>query len=84
MQAHLLEGVSLARSNIFRLQSWANKGPGAAGSRPVQKPKETIVGLIRYFKDEKKGLVLSIVVTVLATGASVFVRFFWGLRLIIT
>lgn len=59
-------------------------GPGAGRARPVQKPKnskQTVLRLVGYFRNEKKGLILAIAFTILATGASVFGPFLLGVAI---
>ena len=59
-------------------------GPGAGRARPVQKPKnskKTVLRLVGYFRNEKKGLILAIAFTILATGASVFGPFLLGVAI---
>ncbi|HNS34784.1 MAG: ABC transporter ATP-binding protein [Mesotoga sp.] len=59
-------------------------GPGAGRARPVQKPKnskQTVLRLVGYFRNEKRGLILAIAFTILATGASVFGPFLLGVAI---
>lgn len=59
-------------------------GPGAGRARPVQKPKnskQTVLRLVGYFRNEKKGLIIAIAFTILATGASVFGPFLLGVAI---
>jgi len=59
-------------------------GPGGGRARPVHKPKnskKTVLRLVGYFRDEKKGLMLAMAFTILATGASVFGPFLLGVAI---